>query len=374
MKILVLEDIASSTFGGAEQTMRAFCERLALEGHELHLVYDRPGDYSQNVDGLYASVTRVSTLPLLAQPTYGWTKSVLTLARVCRAHNIDLILTHVVHSVSMLRVVNMMVGVRIAVYFKWVCDTDTVGAQATWGLKAVDRSAAVSRFVADYWVRNGLPAKTLDVVPEGISMRELDEGAGSASISTGDTSGKKSFDIGFAGRIVPEKGLQILLDAVAGLSKRGLNARCFVAGKFEPETNSFHASLRAQTERLGISDSVKFLGYVAPLAGLFSDMDVVAVPSLCQDAQPIVLMQAMALGIPVVATRVGGIPELLPGDLSRLTCEPENVTDLEDLLLSVSEMPSDKRRSLAETLRSRTRADYSLDQSHRRLMSALRIA
>src|SRR5262245_24971811 len=128
MNILIIEDIASSTFGGAERTMRSYCEYLA-QRHHLHLVYDRTGDYVSEFGHIYTTVTRISVHPLRAQPIISWFREMYKLVRLCKMQNVSLIITHVVHSLPMLRVVRVLTRIRVVVLFKWICSTERVGLQ-----------------------------------------------------------------------------------------------------------------------------------------------------------------------------------------------------------------------------------------------------
>ena len=371
MEILIIEDIASSEFGGAERTMRSYCEYLA-RNHRLHFVYDRPGDYAQGQSQIYASVNRISVSQLRAQPTLSWVREVVKLVCLCKKQNIDLILTHVIHSVSMLRVVRMLTGTKVVVLFKWVCSTEGVGLQATWGLKGLDCGISVSRFVASYWIKNGFSKERMHIVPEGVALDgELpSDDPWQLPVERDDRA------VGFAGRIVPEKGLHILIDAIARLSNQGARVECFVAGSFEPGDDGplhrYHASIKKQIDDLGIKPKVHFLGYVKHLGGFLKKMDAVVIPSICQEAQPMVLMESMAAGTPVVASRVGGVPEVLTNTLAKWIFRPDDVDDLCSKLTEVLELATTERVRLADALRQRAVAEYSIQECHKRLSEVIR--
>ncbi|HAF25560.1 MAG TPA: hypothetical protein DCK93_22070 [Blastocatellia bacterium] len=376
MNILIIEDIASSSFGGAERSMRAFSERLAMQDHKVHLVYDRFGDYAVEDSAPYASISKISTLPLRAQSVHNWGKSVWQLSGLCRLHNIDLILTHVVHSVSMLRIVRALSRVQIAIYFKWVCGTKSVGRQATWGLKGFDGGAAVSKFVADYWIRNGFPAEKMQIVPEGVECESLGEKGQSPGGTDLGRENEKPLNVCFAGRIVKEKGLHVLLDSFAVVSKSVGNINCLIAGAFDSSTSdasSYRTYVMRKIEELGLTERVSFVGYIDPLAPFLRNMDVVVIPSLCQDAQPLVLMQSMAEGVPVLASRVGGIPEVLAGRLEEQMFEPGDAIELSEKILAIAKAPTEQIASLKQRLRSRVVENYNLEVSHRRLSAAVGI-
>ena len=113
----------------------------------------------------------------------------------------------------------------------------------------------------------------------------------------------------WVGRIAPIKGLDTLLDAVARLSERGQDLRLLVVGGDADERTSGHeTSLRQRIERLGLGDSVRFLGPqpqgVLPL--YYAASDVTVLPSY-YESFGMVALEAMACGSPVIASRVGGL-------------------------------------------------------------------
>jgi glycosyltransferase involved in cell wall biosynthesis len=128
----------------------------------------------------------------------------------------------------------------------------------------------------------------------------------------------------FVGRLMPLKGARFLLEAMPRLIRemRGVDVRLTMVGNGEEEV-----SLRRLAEKMGIGSSVDFKGFLSQqrLAEEYRKSDVFILPSF-GDAAPLALVEAMASGLPVVASGVGGIPELLsdsgqlvpPGDADRL--------------------------------------------------------
>ena len=128
------------------------------------------------------------------------------------------------------------------------------------------------------------------------------------------------FTIGFIGRIVPEKGLETLLDAVAQLPLG--NWRLLIAGEVFPPLDL--EALRTRVAGL----PVEWLG-VVPAEKFYPQIDVLVVPAMWADPGPLVVHEAFANGVPVIGTRMGGITDFveegttgwlfLPGDVTVLT-------------------------------------------------------
>jgi glycosyltransferase involved in cell wall biosynthesis len=111
--------------------------------------------------------------------------------------------------------------------------------------------------------------------------------------------------IGTAGRLVELKGIEYLLSAAAALRREFPSLRLEIAG-----SGPHRAKLEEAVALAGLQAQVKFLGWVDDLPSLLPRWDVFVMPSL-EEGFPIAAMDAMAAGLPVIATSVGGIPELI---------------------------------------------------------------
>ena len=128
--------------------------------------------------------------------------------------------------------------------------------------------------------------------------------------------------IGFIGQLVPTKGVKILIDAFRAAALP--NAELWIAGNGNPD---YETSLR---EYAG-SAPVRFLGRQKPKE-FFSQMDIVVVPSLWQEPLGLVVVEALAFGKPVIASRRGGIPEMVIGGANGILFEPNRPDELRDAL------------------------------------------
>ncbi len=173
--------------------------------------------------------------------------------------------------------------------------------------------------------------------------------------------------IAWAGRMAPEKGLATLLRAVTLLVANGRQVRLSLIGD-GPE----RPRLEAQARTLGITDSISWEGYVGErerFLAMLRESDLFVLPSLTEGV-PKVLLEAMACGVPVVASAVGGIPALLGGgDRGRLLRAGDEI-DLATAIRSVLEDPS-----AARTLRERGvawAADHTAQRQAERLVDWMR--
>lgn len=174
----------------------------------------------------------------------------------------------------------------------------------------------------------------------------------SAYASLNRQAARRSFDladddlvIGMMGRIEPWKGQRELLAALALLAPRFPTLRCLIAGAPELDGQWFLDELKATVTTLGLDGVVRFVGYQGDTPRFMAALDVLAHASVQPEPFGRVLIEAMAAGLPVVATNAGGVPEIVldgatgllaaPGDaqalaaaLARLLSEREQAADM----------------------------------------------
>lgn len=156
------------------------------------------------------------------------------------------------------------------------------------------------------------------------------------------------------GRQVPEKGQAVLLEAVALLALRGRRTDVTIAGD-GPSRAGFEALAR----RLRVADQVSFPGAVGQdeIHALYADASIFCLPSFAEGI-PCVLMEAMAMELPVVSTRITGIPELIQDGVSGLLVAPGRADELADALERLLCDPA-LRRSLGSRARAKVLADFN---------------
>jgi glycosyltransferase involved in cell wall biosynthesis len=129
--------------------------------------------------------------------------------------------------------------------------------------------------------------------------------------------------IGFIGRIVPEKGLENLLEAAAGLPRQGW--RLLIAGRVFPPLDA--EKLKARTAAL----PVEWLG-VVPAAEFYPQIDVLVVPAIWADPGPLVVHEAFAHAIPVIGANIGGISDLVEQNVTGWLYPPSDIVGLRAIL------------------------------------------
>jgi glycosyltransferase involved in cell wall biosynthesis len=147
-------------------------------------------------------------------------------------------------------------------------------------------------------------------------------------------------DVAFAGVLAPIKGIHVLLDALALVNRRRAPTTLSIMG---PRLNrAYAAALRRQTEQLALDPVVRFLGPlpVPTLVHHLASARLLVLPSL-SEGLPRVLLEAMAAGRPVVASRVGGIPEIVRDGVTGFLVPPGDDGALADRILWLVEHPQE---------------------------------
>jgi glycosyltransferase involved in cell wall biosynthesis len=164
------------------------------------------------------------------------------------------------------------------------------------------------------------------------------------------------------GRLSKEKGHPILLRALSILSNQNMHFRCTLVGD-----GPLRSSLEKSAGTLP-ADTITFTGSLPAnkVAELYSEADVVTLPSLSEGV-PVVLMEALARRRPVVATRVGGVSELVQHGRSGLLVSPGNAEELAEALRQVIEDPDEARKMGIRGAR-HLRTDFDLSSNTQRLI------
>lgn len=160
--------------------------------------------------------------------------------------------------------------------------------------------------------------------------------------------------VGFTGNLIPRKGLETLLRAAASVLARRPSAYFVAIGRVPIGNPVDHkAEYEALAKQLGIADRFHFAGFRDDVRSAVRDFDVLVAPSF-QEPFGRSIIEAMALGTPVVASRVGGIPEILTHDHNGLLVEPGDVNGLADALerlISSPDLRGDMSRAAQRTVR-----------------------
>lgn len=236
-----------------------------------------------------------------------------------------------------------------------------------WAVSRADSLLCNSAAVAEDTVREqGADPKKITLVYNGVDC-ELFEKAGKERDRTRSDLGLSSGDqaIGSVAQLRPEKGHDTLLKAFAVLREQRPESRLFLVGS-GPKKDE----LCRRARELAIEDAVEFLDVRKDVAALLAAFDLLVLPSQTEGFSNVVL-EGMAAGVPLVATRVGGNAEALDEGRCGMLVPPDDPEAMAKAMAGVLENPEWARQT-AEDARRRARDLYSLEALHRNMRSFYR--
>ncbi|MCA9235104.1 MAG: glycosyltransferase [Planctomycetales bacterium] len=178
------------------------------------------------------------------------------------------------------------------------------------------RLIAVSDSVREYMIDQGFARDRVACVPNGVPGIDVPP----------RTATPAAWTLGMVALFRPRKGVETLLEALAAVRSTGVNMRLRAIGPFE--TTDYEDQVLALADRLGLADAVDWIGFASDIAGELAQIDVLVLPSLFGEGLPMVVLEAMAAAVPVVASRVEGIPTAIRHDVDGLLVEPGSVSQL----------------------------------------------
>jgi len=203
----------------------------------------------------------------------------------------------------------------------------------------VFESAFIERIFRD---KIGEPAAMSRIVPNGVGVDEF------ASVPLADD----ATDLLYIGELRDLKGIDLLIGALASLRARGLPLTATIVG-----AGSSRDDLERQAQQSGLAEAVRFMAPM-PARKAFALGRIMVVPSRAESF-PYIVLEAAAAGKPLVATRVGGIPDMF-GPLAERLVDPDNKIALERAVTFAVNHP-ESMSDATRLLQARVRANFSLD-------------
>jgi glycosyltransferase involved in cell wall biosynthesis len=301
--------------GGTITHLHAWARELRATEFGLHLVYagDREG-----VEARFADLpsVRLTHLPALRRGLLPALPRLVGLLREVRPA--------VLHTVFIQSDILGALAARLAGGPPVVSSLEgyLVPARARWWKKAayavayglatpgIERVVAISEATAREVGRDfRVPPAKMTVIHSGVD----------AAAIVADASVRRTgpYVVGALGRFEAQKGFDRFLHAATSVAESVPDARFEIAGDGEERDNLIRLA-----HRLGLADRVRFAGWVADSFAFLDGLDVLVFPSLPREGMPWVVLEALARGVPVVATRVGGIPEVVRDGVEGLLVPP----------------------------------------------------
>jgi glycosyltransferase involved in cell wall biosynthesis len=314
VRILALENEMSSRRGGQERSLLAMCEGLAARGHTIVLGYVRSGDFEGRYRRCCEQLIKVDGYTVDRSRTTASLVDFGVSLLALRAARADVVYANQYLDSPLART-SAMTSRRPFVCHLRLPPPDRFSFQYRYGMRGAVRLIANSRQTRDDYVAHGFRGDRIDVVYNGIDAAACQPAHSAAEIRQRLGIAASSFLVAFAGRLHPGKGIETLVDAVSRLAPP---VDLVIAGRDHEDGSgrSFEAEVRQAIRDRGVESRCHLVGHIDPIADVFAAAEVTVLPSVISETFGRAVVESMACGTPVVASRIGGIPEIMTGEFA----------------------------------------------------------
>ncbi len=297
-----------------------------------------------------AAAARLRTLPIAMRGECDL-KAARLLAQAVRTEGVDLLHYHTAHAVTLGTLATLFAGRRRAVAARRV--SFPLRSRLLGRIKytfRVDRVVAVSEAIRRRLIRQGLDPGRVVVVHSGIDPEPFTRGDRArfrASLAAPGGGGLPAgtFLVGAAGHLAAHKGIDLFLEAAALVVAEVPHALFVIVGRGERE-----AALRRLADRLGLATRVIFAGFRDDMPDVFAGLDLFVLCSHGGEGSPAVLKESMAAGVPLVATALEGVEEIVEDGRHGLLTPPGNAPALARAIVLMAADPGLRARLSAAAL------------------------
>ena len=316
-RVRVLELLATGSNGGAQEHVCSLIGRIDQRRYDVHAVSLSPGSAVRKLERAGCAVT------VIDEPDDG--RAIKVLAALMADLRPDVVHNHMYRA--------EVVGTRAAIALGEVghprpfvvstVHSSRVRSEADRQelrdlTPQMDRLIAVSRSIVDKLQHEGRDSAPITLIHNGVDLQRYDDQGPCCTFRAEYGLPDDAPIVGVVARLEPEKGHPTLLEAWPTVLRAVPDARLLIVGE-----GSRREPLEAQALELGIADRVIFTGRRDDVPAVTAALDVAVLPSY-REAQGLTILEAMALSRPVVASNVGGIPEMVEDGITGLLVPPHD--------------------------------------------------
>lgn len=318
------------TYGGSGAVATNLGLELAQRGHEVHFIsYEQPFRLAHFHERVFFHEVEMEDYPLFKHPPYTLALAV-ALHDAARKYELDLVHVHyaIPHATSAWVACEMLQGERDLKIVTTLHGTDITLVGLHPSFQAITQFSilrshgltAVSEFLKRETIRDfSVPEDRIEVVPNFVDTRIYRPGLKPCHRATLAPEGEKI--VMHISNFRPVKRVEDVIEVFASILKK-IPSRLVLVGDGPDRPRA-----RLRVEELGLQDRVAFLGEYTPVQELLSCADLFLLPSE-SESFGLAALEAMACGSPVIASRVGGLPEVIIDGETGYLCEPGDIDDM----------------------------------------------
>ncbi|MDA1052806.1 MAG: glycosyltransferase [Planctomycetota bacterium] len=317
--VRIMHVINGEHYSGAERVQDLLSQHLPAFGYEVAFACVKPGrfgDRRQDQDSPIYELPMASRFDL---------RVARELCEIIQQEGFALVHAHTPRSALVGRLAAWFAKVPMIYHVHSPTSQDTTHGWRNrlndWTERAAlcktARLITVSHSLGRHMRLRGYRPDLITVVPNGVPASTCRRGAVPPC---------GTWHIGTVALFRPRKGLEILLESLALMKESGIAVRLRAVGPFE--TPDYEAEIHWHVQRLGLRHDIDWVGFTQDVTRELTQMDLFVLPSLFGEGLPMVALEAMAAGVPVVGTRVEGVPEAIDDGANGVIANPGDADDL----------------------------------------------
>ncbi len=330
-------------WGGGEVQVLGLLGCLVAKGHRNDLLAHPCGKLWERCQG-----TEVRTLPLVVRNDVDL-RPVLNLRRLIRREGYDIVHLHTkrAHALSMWLPHGPSAPIYVVTRRMDYPEKKNRYTRFLYN-RCSDGIVAISQSIVNLLVAAEIDPLRIRLIYSGIDATRFDAGAERIR-------GDRMPVIGTVAVLEERKGHRYLLEAVAQLKAAGMPLHCILAGD-----GSERKSLEETGKRLGLEREISFLGFVGDMPAILAEIDIFVLPSL-YEGLGVAALEAMAAGKAVVASRVGGLAEVIADGVTGLLVPPGDSKALGDAIAQLASDPN-RARAMGQRAAAHVRRHFTLER------------
>jgi len=350
----ILQIIPELQLGGAERGTVELARGLVAKGHKS-FVASGGGELVKYLDA-YGSTHY--TLPVYAKNPFTLFRMIWEVSRIIEKEKID-----IVHARS--RVPGLIALLACRRTFRPLVTTchgyyrkNFFGYCMGWGKRVIVSSNAIGKHMLEDFE---VSPRRISLIPRGVDLEQFTYRPSQRNVD-GD------FTIGIIGRLTPLKGHVDFIRAISRVVRVFPKVRILIVGDAPFEKAKYRQELELLVKRLGLHQTVEFVGTTRDVPELLSELDLLVFASRTPEAFGRVIIEAGACGVPVVATRVGGVVDILEDGKEGILVPPADPLALSEAIVRVLKDPT-LASSLSKNFREKVERQYSLKEMIEKTLS-----
>jgi lipopolysaccharide heptosyltransferase II len=342
----ILQILPELNVGGVETGTLDLAKYLVKDGHKA-VVVSAGGELVKDLESLGA---RHYALPVHKKSVFTMIKMISLLADIIKKEEID-----IVHARSRVpawiayfacRKTKKIFVTTCHGYYKKHLFSHVMG----WGKRVIVLSNSIGRHMVDDF---GVPYERIRLIPRSVDIDKF-------KFISPDIKRGLEFNVGIIGRLTPIKGHLYFIKAMAKVARVVPHLKIWIVGDSPPSKDSYKEQVKVLVRRLGLWHCTEFLGTQRDIPSILNHLDLLVLATTTQEAFGRVIIEAQAAGVPVVATKVGGVVDIIDDEKTGLLVPPKDSTSISDAVIRIFK---DKllARSFAEAAYKKLKEKYKIE-------------